>query len=151
MTSLSLRILSRGRWEVSLGGTVKLPLADTAHYGTGQWDVGGSASVSVRLGPGTVAGGDLSWWYLGDLPELDLKNPLGGSVSLTHLVGGRWGVSAFARASSSVVPGFTAPASIGGGIARLGAAGMLGLEVSAGLSETSPDLGLTGYWRLAIH
>jgi hypothetical protein len=147
---LSVRLLQGGRIGLTVGGVAKIPLADTAHYGTGEWDAGASASASLRVAGTTFLGFDVGWWYLGDLPQLDFDNPVSGSFTLSHLVSSRWVLSAFGRASSASVAGFSPPASIGGGITWLGASGALGLEVSAGLSETSPDVAATAYWRIPV-
>lgn len=138
------------RLSLTIGGMTKVPVADTAHFGTGEWDVGASASASLRLGDRTVLGADAAWWYLGDLPELDFSNPFSGSVSLTHLRSAHWAVGLFLRGSTSAIAGFSAPASAGGGVTWLSAGSALGVEAAAGLSETSPDIGVTAYWRVPI-
>lgn len=141
-------LLRGGPLSLGLGGMVKLPLADTAHYGTGEWDAGATASASIRVNITTLLGADAAWWYLGDLPGLDFNNPVSGSLSLSHLRGTRWALSVFVRGSTAAVPGFTAPASAGGGITWLSRRAAVGLEAGVGLTETSPDLGLTVYWRV---
>ncbi len=138
------------RLSLAIGGMTKVPVADTAHFGTGEWDFGANVSASFRLGDRTLLGADAAWWYLGDLPELDFRNPLSGSVSLTHLRAARWAVGLFLRGSTSAIAGFSAPASAGGSITWLSAGSALGMEAAAGLSETSPDIGLTAYWRLQV-
>lgn len=137
-----------GSLSFGLGGMVKLPLADTAHYGTGEWDAGATASASIRVNRTTMLGADAAWWYLGDLPDLDFNNPVSGSLTFSHLRATRWAFSLFVRASTAAVPGFTAPATAGGGITWLSRRVAIGLEAGAGLTETSPDLGLTAYWRV---
>ncbi len=148
LVGASVLLRRGGRVSLSLGGLAKVPLADTAHYGTGEWDLGATASASVRLGGTTLLGADVAWWYLGDLPDLDFNNPVSGSLSLTHLSSGRWAFSVFARGSSAAVPGFEAPASAGGGITWLSRSVAIGIEAAAGLTETSPDVGITAYWRV---
>ncbi len=142
-------VLRRGeRLSLGLGGLVKVPLADTAHYGTGEWDAGATVSASIRLNSATLLGADAAWWYLGDLPELDFDNPVSGALTLSHLRATRWVFSLFVRGSTAAVPGFAAPATAGGGITWLSRRVAIGLEAGAGLTETSPDLGLTAYWRV---
>jgi len=144
----SMTLLRGDRVGLAFGGVAKVPLADTAHFGTGEWDLGATASTSVRLSGATMLGLDVAWWYLGDLPDLDFDNPISGSLSLTHLGSDHWAFSAFGRGSTSALPGFAAPASAGGGITWLSGPVAIGLEVAAGLTETSPDVGLTAYWRV---
>jgi hypothetical protein len=72
--SLTLAAWRRGGSAVSLSATAKLPLTDTTQFGTGEWDVGGTVSWS-QLGGRALLGLDASYWHLGDLPELDLRDP----------------------------------------------------------------------------
>jgi hypothetical protein len=144
----SLLLLRGGPVRLGVGGLVKVPLADTAHYGTGEWDLGVTGSASVRLSGATLLGVDAAWWYLGDLPELDFNNPASGSLSLSHLPAARWAFSIFARGSTAAVPGFPAPVSVGGGITWLSPRAVFGLEAAAGLTATTPEFGITAYWRV---
>ena len=81
MATATVRVIEAGRVNVSLGGTVKFPVADTATIGTGEWDFGGQVSVSVLVGSRWTLGLDGSYWHLGDLDSLDLVDPLLGSLS----------------------------------------------------------------------
>lgn len=150
LVSASAQVLRRGSLGLGIGAAAKVPLADTAHFGTGEWDLGVNASASVRVGSSTLIGVDAAWWYLGDLPELDFDNPFSGSVSLTHVRAARWAVSGFLRASTPAVPGFAAPATAGGGLAWLSRRSAIGFEAAVGLTETSPDLSVSAYWRVQV-
>lgn len=139
-----------GRATVTLGVGAKVPVADTASFGTGEWDVGGSAALSVRVRDRTLVGVDASYWHLGDLAELDFRDPVTGGVSLSHLFGSRWGAMVSATAATAPIEGFPGPAAIGGGVTRFWGGSAVGLNLAVGLTQTSPDVsgGLT--WRIGF-
>ena len=60
MLSASLSGLRLGRLGLILGVTAKVPIVDTADFGTGAWDVGASLSSSVLLGYHVLVGVDLA-------------------------------------------------------------------------------------------
>ena len=147
----SVRVVERGRVSLGVGGMVKVPVADTASYGTGEWDFSASASATVQLGRATLVGVDAAWWYLGDLPELDFDNPVSGALSVSHLLSsGRWALGLFGRGSTASVPGYDPPFQVGGSVIRFAGRSSIGLEVGAGLSESSPDFGIGAYWRVRL-
>lgn len=136
--------------SVSAGFGVKVPVTDTSRFGTGRWDLGGSASISVRADRRTVVAVDGSYWHLGDLAELDFRDPVAATASVARLVGTSWGVALMGSAASSPIAGFPGPATVGGAVSRFSRAGIWSLTVSAGLTETSPDLGLGVSWRVRL-
>ncbi len=141
---------SGGAVSVSAGLGIKIPVTDTARFGTGRWDFGGSASVSVRADRRTVVALDASYWHLGDLPELDFRDPVAATASVVRLVGSTWGVALNGSAASSPIAGFPGPASLGGAVSRFTREGIWTVTVSAGLAETSPDLGIGVSWRIRL-
>jgi hypothetical protein len=149
MASASVRLVDGGRVNLSLGGTVKVPLADTATIGTGKWDVGGHASVSVRVGSRWTVGLDGSYWHLGDLDSLDLKDPVLGAASVGALIGDQWAGLVSVSASSSMLLGFDPPVLVTAALSRLGTPGSWGINLGMGLTETAPDFiaGLTWWVR----
>lgn len=148
---LTLQVIDRGPFTLSVGGSAKAPVADTSTFGTGQWDVGGTLSLGLQLGSRTLLGVDGAWWHLGDLPDLDFNNPVSGSLSLSQLLGsGGWAGYVFGRASTTALAGFDGPLQVGGGLGRFGNRGGAGLEAAVGLSETAPDLSLGLFWRVRI-
>ncbi len=137
-------------FHLRLGAQVKLPLADTSGFGTGAWDYAAQASASLRVPAIGLLGLDAAWWRLGDLPDLELRNPLVASVSVSRSLGTRFGLSLFARGGTAAVAGYAAPISAGAGLIRFDDRGAWGLEMAAGLSETVPDLSLGAYWRVRL-
>ena len=149
LVSTSLRVLS-GRTGLNIAMGAKLPVADTGSFGTGRWDVGGSASVSFRPNNLTLIGFDVSYWHLGDLAELDFRDPVSAGVSVSRLFGTSWGGMASAAAATSSLDGFAGPASIGGALTRFAGESAWGLGLSLGLSETSPDVSGGVTWRIGF-
>jgi hypothetical protein len=146
----AVELLREGRTGVTLSAGAKVPLTDTTRFGTGAWDVGGSVSISRTLGLHTLIGVSLSYWHLGDLPDLDLQDPVSVSGGVSFLATSGWGVSASASGARSIVAGFEGPYTLGGGVAYLSRRGLISLEVAAGLSETAPDVSVALSWRVGI-
>lgn len=139
------------RVGLAVAGTVKIPVVDTASFGTGAWDVGGTVSGSVIVSSRVMLGLDGGYWRLGDPPGLDLKNPVlfGGTVSV--LAGGGWGLSAGISGATPAIAGF--PTSVSGTFSLLrlaGRGGSVGLLGSVGLTDTAPDVSVSVTWRLGL-
>jgi hypothetical protein len=148
---LSLWWRTRGRGtNVGLGATVKLPVADTASFGTGAWDVGAGAALSHAVGGGFLLGLDVAYWRMGDLETLELRDPVYGSVSLGYLGSGGWGGMLVASGGTTMVEGFDGPLSIGGGVHRISGDRSWSVLSTLGLSETSPDFSLGLLWSVRL-
>lgn len=147
---ISLLVWEGARTRVGLGATAKVPATDTTQFGTGEWDVGGAVSVSHDVGSWTLLGIDVSYWHLGDLRELELRDPVAVTVSVSFLRDRAWGLSGWASGWRSVVEGFDDGYSVGAGLTRLGSRGALGVHASVGLTETAPDFTLGIDWRARL-
>lgn len=147
---LSARVLRTSTLGVMVSAIAKIPVTDTATFGTCAWDVGGLLSLSYVLGGGTMLSANFGYWAMGDMPELPLRNPVLGSVALAHLFRAGWGISSGVFGSQSMIEGFAAPVSIGAGLMRGGGKGSLGFTVSVGVTETAPDLSIAASWRLSL-
>lgn len=150
VVSADLGVVQSRRGWIRVGGAMKIPLTDTTTFGTGAWDVGGTVSLAYLVRASTALGIDASVWRLGDLPELDLRNPVLVTVGITHLTASGWGGSANLQASRSVVSGFQDAVSIGVGLSRLLSRGTVGVSGSIGLTEMAPDLSLGFYWSIGV-
>lgn len=130
----------------------KAPLADMDRgFGTGGWDYGGGLSLAKTVGR-TLLFADATYWVLGDLPDLELKDAVtyGLAVGLP-LAAAKWGLVASFTGSTRVVAGTDPPAQIGVGLTRyLHAGRSLTASASLGLSESSPDLSVSFGWRVAL-
>jgi hypothetical protein len=138
------------RFGLGLAATVKVPVVDTASFGTGAWDVGGTVSASVAVSPRVMLALDGGYWHLGDPPDLDLSDPVLVGGTLSVLAGGGWGLSAGATAATPTIEGFATMASITFGLLRLTGAGSVGLLGSVGLTETAPDVSASLTWRVGL-
>jgi hypothetical protein len=139
-----------GRLSLLLGASAKVPLNDTTGYGTGAWDFGWSGSLSYLFGLTTMVSVDAAYWVMGDLPELDLGNPLLFSASISYLGLGGWGVSGSLSAASAVIDGYPSSTMVTGSVLRVGRSRSLGLNVGVGLSEMAPDLTVGLTWRMQL-
>lgn len=144
----SVRLL-QGRTGLGISAMAKAPVADTATYGTGQWDAGAGISLSHILGTTTLIGADLSWWHLGDLPDLNFRDPVQGSLSVAFLRPGGWGASFSLSASTRVLEGYDPPVSAAVSLLRTGQPSWF-LTASAGFTETAPDFSLSLGWRARL-
>jgi len=137
--------------SVALGASVKIPVTDTSTFGTGQWDAGAFLSVSRSLGRRVFLGVDVAYWHLGDLPDLELRDPLSGTVSLGYAGSSGWGGSLVGSAATAVVEGFDGPASIGAALTRVSSGrSSWGLLWLVGLTETSPDVTVGLAWSVRL-
>jgi hypothetical protein len=146
----SVRLVSASRVTIGAGLAAKVPVADTTGVGTGEWDIGASTSVTVGLSSRVTLGLDGSYWYLGDLPAFDFRNPVTGSASLGALLGNRWGMLTSFSAGTSALEGYDAPMWVSAALSRFGARTIFGLNCSIGLSETVPDLGFGLLWTIRL-
>jgi hypothetical protein len=150
LASANLRIVDGRRVSVTVGAGAKIPVADTAHFGTGKWDVGGSASISVQPAERTLIGLDVSFWHLGDLAELNFRDPVSAGLSISRLFRSGWGGMVTGSASTTALEGFPGPASVGAGMTRFRGNSAMGFHLSAGLSDTSPDVCGGFTWRIGF-
>jgi hypothetical protein len=150
MLSLWWRTRGGRGTNVGLGATVKLPVADTATFGTGEWDVGASLGVSHAVGRGFLLGVDVAYWRMGDLETLELRDPVYGSASLGYLSPGGWGGMLVASGGTTMVEGFDGPLSIGAGLHRVSGARSWSVLSTVGLSETSPDFSVALLWSVRL-
>jgi hypothetical protein len=150
MATATVRVVQASRVNLSLGGTVKFPLADTARIGTGQWDFGGQASISVLVGDRWTLGLDAAYWHLGDLDSLDLVDPLLGSLSVGTLIGDSWGAIFSVAAGTRTLTGFDPPVTLMAALSRFGTPASWGINVGAGLTETAPDFTIGATWWVKL-
>jgi hypothetical protein len=142
-----------GGWpSLSLTGEVKPPLAKPSNgFGTGEWDWAGGLSLDKQLGP-VFSFLSLSYWKLGDMPDLELQDPLVYSVSLGHpLAGGKYALMVSYSGETQVIANTQAPATISlmGGY-NASSSTNFGLTVTFGLSNSSPDYDLGLAWQIGL-
>lgn len=127
-------------WGVRLTATLKPPLADAdAGFSTGAWDGGIGVVVSRMLSPWFVLVEGTYWW-LGDLDDLPLKNGATYSVAVGQtFFEGRWGLLASLSGSTTVIEGIDPPLSLNGGLGFSTGEWGVNATVSSGLSEGAAD------------
>lgn len=139
-----------GGTAIGLNATVKLPLTDTTDFGTGQWDAGAGVSLSHPIGRSALAGIDVGYWVLGDLPDLDLRNPWLAGVSITVMRPGGWAMSLTGSGARSVIDGFPDAYSVRGTIGHVTSGTVIGISAAVGLTDTAPDLTVGLHWGLTL-
>jgi hypothetical protein len=149
--ALTWHALRTGSTGVAIGAAVKAPVADTSTFGTGEWDAGATLSLSHSLERRVFLGVDLAYWHLGDLPDLDLRDPVSGTVSLSYAGRSGWAGSLVGFAATAVVDGFDGPASIGAALTRVSSGrSSWSLLSLVGLTETSPDVSVGLSWSVRL-
>ncbi len=138
--------------SLSVTGNLKIPIAAVDHgFGTGEWDYGFGGSVGKTFTT-TMVMLDASYWIIGDMPDLELKDTFLYSLSVGRLYRhGRVGVMGSFSGSSRTIEGTDPPLQIGLGVnhnTRPGQA--VTLSVMIGLTQTAPDFALAFGWRLGL-
>jgi hypothetical protein len=128
----------------------KVPVADTATFGTGEWDVGVVASVTRSLGTTGFLGVDASYWHLGDLPDLDFADPLTVTVSYGRSLSPSWVGSLYVTAGTTSLRGYDPPLVAGVMVTRFGGAGAWGFGAGVGFTDTVADFSLAATWSVRI-
>ena len=131
----------------------KAPLANVdAGIGTGEWDYGLGAMLGVGKGR-TYIFANATYWILGDMPELPLRNIVnyGASVGRTLDSGGRWSLLGSFSGATTMFDGTAPPVSAGISLGYLGSDGRgITLGVSFGLSESSADVTPYLGWHIPL-
>lgn len=136
----------------TLQALTKIPVASVASgLGTGQWDYGAGAAASIGVDRAFLFG-DATYWVLGDMPDLPLKNNLvyvgGAGMALGESA---WTLSGSVSGSTRIIETVTPPVSAG---LLLGWSGEHGHAVSigaaAGLNDAAPDVSLLVSWRVPL-
>jgi hypothetical protein len=134
--------------SVRVSAGAKIPATDLdGGVGTGEWDYTIGASATARVGPVFVLG-DLSYWWLGDLPELELRDGL--SYGLSGAVGvlaDRGTLMASLSGAQRVVQTLDPPLSFGAALGYwLDGPWSVNGGLSVGLTESASDLSLFVGW-----
>jgi hypothetical protein len=144
------RALDRARTALSASVLVKAPVADTATFGTGEWDVGGAVGVSQRLTDRTLGGLDAAYWHLGDMPTLVFRDLVSGTASIAYVSPSGWGGGLSLSAATASIEGYDGAAWLGAYLAHAAGGGSWSVSGSVGLTETTPDLTLGLAWRARL-
>lgn len=144
------RAIEGGTYGLTATALAKAPVADTATFGTGEWDVGAGLALHRWIGRSLLAGLDGTWWHLGDMPGLAFRDPVSGSASLTYHGSGGWGGGLSVAAATSALDGYDGPAWVGAHLVQGSERGGWGLSAAVGLTETTPDVSVGLTWRVRL-
>ncbi len=145
------RLVDRARTGVTLSAAAKIPVTDTTTYGTGRWDWGATLSLSHRPPGELFFGLDLSYWHLGDLPQLNFRDPILGTATASRFFPTSWAGSLFASAGTAALPGYQPPVSVGAGVTHFSRRHLAwGVTAAIGLTETAPQFAIGASWRIGL-
>jgi len=131
---------------------VKLPVAEVDRgFGTGEWDYSGGLSLAKAVG-GSFVFADMAYWILGDLPDLELQNPVAYSIAAGRLfAAGKIGLLASLSGYTRILEDIDPPVQIGLGINyRLDSKRSLNGSAAFGVTESTPDFSISVGWSIAI-
>ncbi len=154
LVRLGVRLWKESRFlpAVELSGQAKLPVADMeAGFGTGTWDYGAGLSLTKKLG-GAILFADVSYWTLGDLPDLEIHDPWTYAFSLgLPLSRGKAALLFSYFGMTRIIEGVEPPSAAGAGLSfKVGPKSSLMINGSFGLSESSPDFTASFGWTLGF-
>jgi len=131
--------------DLTLTGKLKLPTADeTRGLGTGELDAGFGFELAKSLPSGITGYLDFYYTATGDPPWLDLDDRVFVDIGFSRALQPGWTVCAFYEESNTLVKDATHIRNLTVNLEYKVDAGMrLFFGGTAGLTETSPDYGLT--------
>lgn len=138
--------------SVSVTGTAKIPLADPqSGVGSGEWDLGAGASIILGAGRMLLLV-DAAYWWLGDMPDLELRDGLSYAVGASVFVFSRRGsVMVMLAGMSRTIDEVDPPVSVLASLSRVaGARVVLSGGVGFGLSEAAPDFSANVGWSIRL-
>lgn len=150
--NLKLYSSATGATSLRLNTGLKIPFADpTSGYGTGEWDYGMGVSLSQRAGTFFFIADMMKWWF-GDLPDLELQDPLTYSFGIGKSLGtGSWLINANYSGYTEIIDGYDPPKTLNFGIGHfLSDRVSLNSSLSFGLSESSSDFALGLGWNIRL-
>jgi hypothetical protein len=137
-----------GPW-ITASAIVKVPVADTATFGTGRWDAGTGLTLGYVAGR-TMLALDLTYWKLGDMPALHFRDPVNATASVDFPVRSEWGAGIMLSAGTAALPGYEGPVSVGGRVVRASGGAAWALSGTVGITETVADFSLGLAWRVGL-
>jgi len=146
--SLRLYNSSSQNTTLNLNTSVKIPLSNpNTGFGTGAWDFGGGLSFFHRINT-VFLFTDVMYWQMGDMEDLDLKNPFSVSAGTGKaFMDGKWMVTASFLGSTKMIDDFEPPMSLNFGLGHLLSSKVsFSGSFSVGLTESSPDISIGAGW-----
>ncbi|MDX1638679.1 MAG: hypothetical protein R3281_11965 [Balneolaceae bacterium] len=141
-----------GDTRVLLNSGLKIPFADPSNgFGTGEWDVGLGISGTRRINHYLVYLNLMKWWF-GDLPDLELKNPVSYGIGISRSIAdGKAMVNSTLNGYTEIIEDYDPPVTLSVGIGYFASERLsLNGSLSAGLSESSADFYMGMGWSLKL-
>lgn len=141
--------------KTSLDGTfgIKFPLNDPeSGFGTGGWDLGAGLSLAQRFQSGWLIFASGSYWWLGDMDELNLDDIIsyGASVGRSYRDGKLMALASL-YGSSTAIDGVDPPVSVGAGIGIQPTSTFnINGNIQFGLTESASDISLGLGWSINL-
>ncbi len=135
-----------------LNAGTKIPLANPeTGFGTGAWDFGAGLSATQRFGTFFITA-DAMYWHLGDMPDLNFKDPLSFALGLgKSFQNSKWLISSIFTGYTRIMDGYDPPMSLGIGIGHFLTKNIaLNANISFGFSESSSDVGGGIGWSIRL-
>jgi len=129
---------------------VKAPVGDVERgFSSGEWDYAGGFSLAKSVGT-TLLFADLAYWYVGDMPGVELGNSLAYGAGVGQSLGqGKLGLLASIYGNTPIQPGLAPPVQASLGLSYvLDLRRSLMVSASAGLTDSAPDISLAFGWLI---
>lgn len=136
--------------SVRLNASAKAPLNGVdSGVGSGAWDVGLGGSATVSAG-GVLLFGDASYWWLGDLPDLELSDGLSYGVGASRSAfGGEGSVLLMLSGMTRSIEAMEAPLSAALSVSHaVGSGGFVSGGLGFGLTESAPAVTAQLGWSI---
>lgn len=133
----------QNRPSIALSGQMKIPTGNTAeNFSTGEFDYSLAVNFAKRWGS-TAGFLDAGYWWLGNPPEVTYKNPFTYGVGVGQFfAGGRFSALLYYQGYTTILEGYDPPRQGNLGFYyRSGEKTLLSATITAGFSNTTPDLG----------
>ncbi|MEW5918084.1 MAG: hypothetical protein AB1762_16905 [Gemmatimonadota bacterium] len=134
-----------------VGAWAKAPIASVeSGVGTGAWDYAGGASLALGVAQ-TLLFADATWWVLGDMPDLKLKDALFYSVGIGQPLGSDWSLLGSVSASTRVSETVDAPLAVGLSLSRgLARRASFSVGASVGITESASSVSAYVAWSTKL-
>ena len=150
MARVDFRLLDEKGLRPSIRVTVdvKAPVGDVERgFSSGEWDYAGGLSLMKSVGT-TFVFMDFAYWYMGDMPGVELENSLAYGAGIGQSLGaGRLGLLASIFGSSRIQSTVDPPLQVSLGLSYLmNLRRSLMISASAGLTDSAPDISVSVGW-----
>lgn len=149
----SISLLEPGRFtSLRITSGLKIPLASPDRgFGTGAWDTSAGLSVTQRINK-TLIFADASYWWLGDMSDLNLNNSLSYSIGAGYsFYPSNWMITTSFQGTTPVLDDYDPPASVNAGLGYMFSdKASLSSFFSVGLSESAPDFTIGFGWAVKL-